>query len=243
MAMSSIDVINPKSLNNMNFKTKIVMILLSSLLLTNCKEEMKICVSQSTDTNVKLYNDLTDQLIPYFFREDYLGKKKYFDSLRVHNEDLYIEEKTKAHNEIFNHPEKYCNLYIDSTKSKNTDFVTGHPEAPINYIKSRKELLKEFSNNTDIIKKLSTRSSIKANQFNLCTAKVLDLAEYDKHTNECEIGVVYFSEIVFDPSKKRALVFVDHHIKKDYYGRNAVFKLRLHDNYWEIEDYTILSTS
>lgn len=241
----------------MNFKTKIVMILLSSLLITNCKEEMKKCVSQSTDTNVKLYNDLTDQLIPYFFREDYLGKKKYFDSLRVHNDDLYIEEKTKAHNEIFNHPEKFCNLYIDSTKSKNTDFATGsnnfitgntnfavdNPEANINYIKRRKELLKEFSSNTDIIKKLSTRSTIKANQFNLCTAKVLDLAENDKHTNECEIGVVYFSEIVFDPSKKSALVFVDHRIKKDYYGRNAIFKLRLHDNYWEIEDVMLVSTS
>lgn len=233
------------------------MILLSSLLLTNCKEEMKKCVSQSTDTNVKLYNDLTDQLIPYFFREDYLGEKKYFDSLRVHDDDLYIEEKTKAHNEIFNHPEKFCNLYIDSTKNKNTDFATGsknfitgntnfvvdNPEANINYIKRRKEFLKEFSSNTDIIKKLSTRSTIKANQFNLCTAKVLDLAEYDKHTNECEIGVVYFSEIVFDPSKKSALVFVDHHVKKDYYGRNAVFKLRLHDNYWEIEDAMLVSTS
>lgn len=234
----------------MNFKTKIFIILLSSLLLTNCKEEMKICVSQSTDIKVKIYNDLTDQLIPYFFREDYLGEKRYFDSLRVHDDDLYIEEKTKAHNEIFNHPEKFCNLYIDSTKNKNTDFatgsknfITGHPEAHINYIKSRKELLKEFSSNTDIIKKLSTRSSIKANQFNLCTAKVLDLAEYDKHTNECEIGVVYFSEIVFDPSKKRALVFVDHRIK-NYFHRNAVFKLRLNnDNYWEIEDATLLLTS
>jgi hypothetical protein len=237
----------------MNFKTKIVMILLSSLLLTNCKEELKKCVSQSTDTNVKLYNDLTDQLIPYFFREDYLGEKRYFDSLRVasiiNHDDIYLEEKTKAHNELFNNPEKFCNLYIDSTKNKNTDFatgsknfITGHPEAHINYIKSRKELLKEFSSNTDIIKKLSTRSSIKANQFNLCTAKVLDLAEYDKHTNECEIGVVYFSEIVFDPSKKRALVFVDYRIK-NYFHRNAVFKLRLHDNYWEIEDYTILLTS
>ncbi|WP_404984746.1 hypothetical protein ACI513_14800 [Chryseobacterium sp. M5] len=241
----------------MNFKTKMFMILLSSLLITNCKEEMKNCVSQSTDTNVKLYNDLTDQLIPYFFREDYLGEKRYFDSLRVHDDDLYIEEKTKAHNEIFNHPEKFCNLYIDSTKNKNTDFATGsnnfitgnsnfavdNPEAHINYIKRRKEFLKEFSSNTDIIKKLSTRSSIKANQFNLCTAKVLDLAEYDKHTNECEIGVVYFSEIVFDTSKKRALVFVDHRIKKDYYGRNAVFKLSLHDNYWEIEDAMLVSTS
>ncbi|MDR6159843.1 hypothetical protein QF023_003359 [Chryseobacterium sp. SLBN-27] len=235
----------------MNFTTKIFIILLSSLLLTNCKEEMKICVSQSTDIKVKIYNDLTDQLIPYFFREDYLGEKRYFDSLRVHDDDLYIEEKTKAHNEIFNNPEKFCNLYIDSTKNKNTDFatgsknfITGHPEAHINYIKSRKELLKEFSSNTDIIiKKLSTRSSIKANQFNLCTAKVLDLAEYDKHTNECEIGVVYFSEIVFDPSKKRALVFVDHRIK-NYFHRNAVFKLRLNnDNYWEIEDATLLLTS
>lgn len=242
MAMSSIDVINPKFLNNMNFKTKIVLILLSSLLLTNCKEEMKKCVSQSTDTNVKLYNDLTDQLIPYFFREDYLGKKKYFDSLRVHNEDLYIEEKTKAHNEIFNHPEKYCNLYIDSTKSKNTDFAADSIEDNIKYIERKKDFFKDFSNSPDI-KNLSTRSTIKANQFNLCTAKVLDLAEYDKHTNECEIGVVYFSEIVFDPSKKRALVFVDHRIKKDYYGRNAIFKLRLHDNYWEIEDAMLVSTS
>ncbi|MFC3159684.1 hypothetical protein [Chryseobacterium arachidis] len=227
----------------MNFKTKIVMILLSSLLITNCKEEMKKCISQSTDTNVKLYNDLTDQLIPYFFREDYLGKKKYFDSLRVHNDDLYIEEKTKAHNEIFNHPEKFCNLYIDSIKNKNTDFATGSTEDNIKYIQRKKDFFKDFSNSPDIIKNLSLRSSIKANQFNLCTAKVLDLAEYDKHTNECEIGVVYFSEIVFDPSKKRALVFVDHHIKKDYYGRNAVFKLRLHDNYWEIEDFMLVSTS
>ncbi|SHF70713.1 hypothetical protein SAMN05443633_10616 [Chryseobacterium arachidis] len=219
------------------------MILLSSLLITNCKEEMKKCISQSTDTNVKLYNDLTDQLIPYFFREDYLGKKKYFDSLRVHNDDLYIEEKTKAHNEIFNHPEKFCNLYIDSIKNKNTDFATGSTEDNIKYIQRKKDFFKDFSNSPDIIKNLSLRSSIKANQFNLCTAKVLDLAEYDKHTNECEIGVVYFSEIVFDPSKKRALVFVDHHIKKDYYGRNAVFKLRLHDNYWEIEDFMLVSTS
>lgn len=227
----------------MNFKTKIVMILLSSLLITNCKEEMKKCVSQSTNTNVKLYNDLTDQLIPYFFREDYLGEKRYFDSLRVHDDDLYIEEKTKAHNEIFNHPEKFCNLYIDSIKNKNTDFATGSTEDNIKYIQRKKDFFKDFSNNPDIIKNLSIRSSIKANQFNLCTAKVLDLAEYDKHTNECEIGVVYFSEIVFDPSKKRALVFVDHHIKKDYYGRNAVFKLRLHDNYWEIEDAMLVSTS
>ncbi|WPO81574.1 hypothetical protein SD427_12455 [Chryseobacterium sp. JJR-5R] len=227
----------------MNFKTKIVMILLSSLLITNCKEEMKKCVSQSTDTNVKLYNDLTDQLIPYFFREDYLGEKRYFDSLRVHDDDLYIEEKTKAHNEIFNHPEKFCNLYIDSIKNKNTDFATGSTEDNIKYIQRKKDFFKDFSNSPDIIKKLSTRSSIKANQFNLCTAKVLDLAEYDKHTNKCEIGVVYFSEIVFDPSKKRALVFVDHRIKKDYYGRNAVFKLRLHDNYWEIEDAMLVSTS
>jgi hypothetical protein len=125
-------------------------------------------------------------------------------------------------------------LYIDSTKSKNTYF--GTDIILLRRIIRTQDSFKDFSN-TDIIKKLSTRSSIKANQFNLCTAKVLDLAEYDKHTNECEIGVVYFSEIVFDPSKKRALVFVDHHIKKDYYGRNAVFKLRLHDNYWEIEDY------
>lgn len=227
----------------MNFKTKIVMILLSSLLITNCKEEMKKCVSQSTDTNVKLYNDLTDQLIPYFFREDYLGEKRYFDSLRVHDDDLYIEEKTKAHNEIFNHPEKFCNLYIDSIKNKNTDFATGSTEDNIKYIQRKKDFFKDFSNSPDIIKNLSLRSSIKANQFNLCTAKVLDLAEYDKHTNECEIGVVYFSEIVFDISKKRALVFVDHRIKKDYYGRNAIFKLRLHDNYWEIEDVMLVSTS
>lgn len=209
----------------------------------NCKEEMKKCVSQSTDTNVKLYNDLTDQLIPYFFREDYLGEKRYFDSLRVHNEDLYIEEKTKAHNEIFNHPEKFCNLYIDSIKNKNTDFATGSTEDNIKYIQRKKDFFKDFSNSPDIIKNLSLRSSIKANQFNLCTAKVLDLAEYDKHTNECEIGVVYFSEIVFDPSKRSALVFVDHRIKKDYYGRNAIFKLRLHDNYWEIEDVMLVSTS
>jgi hypothetical protein len=227
----------------MNFKTKIVMILLSSLLITNCKEEMKNCVSQSTDTNVKLYNDLTDQLIPYFFREDYLGEKRYFDSLRVHDDDLYIEEKTKAHNEIFNHPEKFCNLYIDSTKNKNTDFATGSTEDNIKYIQRKKDFFKDFSNSPDIIKNLSLRSSIKANQFNLCTAKVLDLAEYDKHTNECEIGVVYFSEIVFDTSKKIALVFVDHRIKKDYYGRNGIFKLRLHDNYWEIEDFMLVSTS
>ncbi|MGH1520730.1 hypothetical protein [Chryseobacterium sp. JK1] len=227
----------------MNFKSKIFIILLSSLLLTNCKEEMKKCVSQSTDTNVKLYNDLTDQLIPYFFREDYLGEKRYFDSLRVHDDDLYIEEKTKAHNEIFNHPEKFCNLYIDSIKNKNTDFATGSTEDNIKYIQRNKDFFKDFSNSPDIIKNLSLRSSIKANQFNLCTAKVLDLAEYDKHTNECEIGVVYFSEIVFDTSKKRALVFVDHRIKKDYYGRNAVFKLRLHDNYWEIEDVMLVSTS
>lgn len=227
----------------MNFKIKIFMILLSSLLITNCKEEMKKCVSQSTDTNVKLYNDLTDQLIPYFFREDYLGEKRYFDSLRVHDDDLYIEEKTKAHNEIFNHPEKFCNLYIDSTKNKNTDFATGSTEDNIKYIQRKKDFFKDFSNSPDIIKNLSLRSSIKANQFNLCTAKVLNLAEYDKHTNECEIGVVYFSEIVFDTSKKRALVFVDHRIKKDYYGRNAIFKLRLHDNYWEIEDVMLVSTS
>ncbi|PRB85787.1 hypothetical protein CQ022_05895 [Chryseobacterium culicis] len=221
---------------------------------------MKNCVSQSTDTNVKLYNDLTDQLIPIFFGDNYLGEKKYFDSLRVawlkNSDDKYVEERTKAHNNLFNNPEKFCNLYIDSTKNKNTDFATGsnnfitgntnfavdNPEAHINYIKRRKEFLKEFSSNTDIIKKLRTRSTIKANQFNLCTAKVLDLAEYDKHTNECEIGIVYFSEIVFDPSKKRALVFVDHRIKK-YFHRNAIFKLRLHDNYWEIEDFTLLLTS
>ncbi|AZA67104.1 hypothetical protein [Chryseobacterium carnipullorum] len=226
----------------MNFKTKIVMILLSSLLITNCKEEMKKCVSQSTDTNVKLYNDLTDQLMPYFFREDYLGEKRYFDSLRVHDDDLYIEEKTKAHNELFNHPEKFCNLYIDSTKNKNTYFWTHNTEVYLRRIKRTKDSFKDFSNNPDI-KNLSIRSSIKANQFNLCTAKVLDLVEYDKHTNECEIGVVYFSEIVFDPSKRRALVFVDHRIK-NYFHRNAVFELRLNnDNYWEIEDSMLVSTS
>lgn len=240
----------------MNFKTKIVMILLSSILITNCKEEMKSCVSQSPDIKVKLYNDLTDQLIPIFFGEDYLGDKRYFDSLRVANDDKYIEERTKAHNELFNNPEKFCNLYIDSIKNKptffakvstkfttfSTNFATDNTEANINRIKRKKEFLKEFSNISEVREKLSKRSSIKANQFNLCTANVLDLAEYDKHTNECEIGVVYFSEIVFDTSKKKALVFVDHRIK-NYFNRTAIFKLRLNNNYWEIEDYMLVSTS
>lgn len=226
----------------MYFRTKIFIFFLSALLITSCKEEMKKCVSKSTDINVKLYNDLTDQLISYFFREDYLGKKKYFDSLRVHNDDLYIEEKTKAHNGVYNHPEKFCNLYIDSTKNKITYFWTDNTEVYLRRMKRTKNSFKEFSNISDI-KKLSKRSSIKANQFNLCTAKVLDLSDYDKHTNECDIGVVYFSEIVFDPFKRTALVFVDHRIKKDYYGRNGIFKLRLHDNYWEIEDFMLVSTS
>ncbi|MCT2564043.1 hypothetical protein [Chryseobacterium herbae] len=229
----------------MNFKTKIVMILLSSLLLTNCKEELKKCVSQSTDTNVKLYNDLTDQLIFYYFGDNYLGEKKYFDSLRVawlkNSDDKYGEERTKAHNNLFNNPEKFCNLYIDSTKNKNIYFWTDNTEVYLKRIKRTKDSFKDFSNSPDI-KNLSIRSSIKANQFNLCTAKVLDLAEYDKHTNECEIGVVYFSEIVFDPSKKRALVFVEHYLK-NYLHRAFVFELILHDNYWEIEDSMLVSTS
>lgn len=46
-----------------------------------------------------------------------------------------------------------------------------------------------------------------------------------------------------DTSKKRALVFVDHRIK-NYVHRTAIFKLRLNnDNYWEIEDSMLLSTS
>ncbi|MGI9650868.1 hypothetical protein [Chryseobacterium sp. RLHN22] len=134
-------------------------------------------------------------------------------------------------------------MYIDSTKNKNTDFATDSIENNIKYIERKKDFFKDFSNSPDIIKNLSIRSTIKAIQFNLCTAKVLDLAEYDKHKNECEIGVVYFSEIVFDPSKKRALVFVDLRIK-NYFHRNAVFKLRLNnDNYWEIKDATLLLTS
>jgi hypothetical protein len=206
---------------------------------------MKKCVSQSTDTNVKLYNDLTDQLIFYYFGDNYLGEKKYFDSLKVawlkNSDDKYGEERTKAHNNLFNNPEKFCNLYIDSTKNKNIYFWTDNTEVYLKRIKRTKDSFKDFSNSPDI-KNLSIRSSIKANQFNLCTAKVLDLAEYDKHTNECEIGVVYFSEIVFDPSKKRALVFVEHYLK-NYLYRAFVFELRLHDNYWEIEDSMLVSTS
>ena len=133
-------------------------------------------------------------------------------------------------------------MYIDSTKNKNTYFGTHNTEARLKRIKRKKDFLKDFSNISDIREKLSIRSSIKANQFNLCTAKVLDLEEKDKHTNECEIGVVYFSEIVFDPSKRRALVFVEHYLK-NYLHRAFIFKLRLHDNYWEIEDSMLVLTS
>lgn len=79
-------------------------------------------------------------------------KKRYFDSLRVHDDDLYIEEKTKAHNEIFNNPEKFCNLYIDSTKSKNTYFGTDNTEVYLRRIIRTKDSFKDFSNSPDIKK-------------------------------------------------------------------------------------------
>lgn len=56
--------------------------------------------------------------------------------------------------------------------------------------------------------------------------------------------MLFIFQRLYSILQKKALVFVDHRIKKDYCGRNAVFKLRLNnDNYWEIEDSLLVSTS
>lgn len=232
----------------MNSKINILFILLFFTSITNCKnEEYKVCINQSPDIKIKLYNELTDQLIcNNFFDEYYLGEKKYFDSLRVtslkNDDEKYDKERVKAHNLLFNNKNKFCVLYIDSVNIKNTDIAEYSNESKINLIERNKHLFKNFSNSINILKNLSLRSSVKANQFNQCTVKVLDIENKSKNEKECEAGIVYFSEIVFDNTKKNALVFVNYRNKQRDF-RNYIIKLTLVNDYWQADDEILLAIS
>lgn len=225
----------------MKLKIKLIFTLIIFTILINCKkEEIKLCVNRSPDIRIKLYNELTDQLIYNFFGDEYLNRKHYFDSLRVNNKEEYIKESTKAHNLLFNNKKEFCNLYIDSARSKSTDFSKYSDTTKIKIINEEKEIFKNFPNKEEVIKNLSVRSSIKANQFNLCTANVLDLK--DKNKNVCEVGIVYFSEVTFDKSKRNAVVYVNYRNSKRVL-RTYIFKLTLTNNYWELVDMDLLAIS
>lgn len=231
----------------MNFRIKILFILLSFTLIADCKEEMKVCISQSPDIRIKLYNELTDQLIGNFYDDYYLGeRKKYFDSLRIasrnNNDEVYNKEHTKAHNQIFNNEKKQCVLYLDSVKIKNTYISRYNNEARIKILKDNTHFFSGFSNKMDVLKSLCKRSTVKANDFNQCAVEVLDLEKKDKNKKDCEAGIVYYSEILFDNSKKNALVFVNYRNTHRVF-RNCIVKLELVNNYWEIKDSILLAIS
>src|SRR5204862_7604615 len=91
----------------------------------SCNYEKKVCDFKSENEELKIYNNILTEMIENQMHFRYLGGKeeeiweKYYydkdnpDTAKINN------EITKAHNEIFNNPSKFCTLYLDTATRPN----------------------------------------------------------------------------------------------------------------------------
>jgi len=200
----------------MKNRLPILMFILSCVTIAGCNkgETYKICEYQTDDRQLKVYNDVLNDLIAHRFYNGYLakafeehpydyGEGQDFDTAR------FNRDRVKYHNQIFNDTSYFQNIYLD-TALRHSYWDDYFPKTSSDSTPQVPELMELFDAFKDspllIIDTLTlAQSQYRPSDFHLCVARL----KLYKRPYDFSIPRVSFSKIFFHPSKPQAMLYYE----------------------------------
>jgi len=185
--------------------------LLILILLNSCSTpEYKICEFETDDKELKLYHDILTELIEQRFYNGYLRQvseelEKYPMTLEFSDTTAFKKDLILAQNRLFNDTAKF------ETICYNQKLSYGPWTYHLSKDTTKEIILRDFI--TDISPNwravadtiATAQDKYSSQDFDLCTSKVIPFGQ----RNDCGIGIVSFSKMVFNDSKTKALLYYE----------------------------------
>ena len=206
---------------------------------TSCRYDYKICDSNSTDEQVKIYNNILNDLVEHHFYNIYLGvdEENIFKQYASDNPDTAKIRRNviQLQNKLFNDTVRFCNIYIDTIFSANFNKWSYYQSNTGRFQKEIKNIISTFSPNGQLVidSLNSMQSRLSPNDFQLCTSKVLSVTELNDQKNECKIGIISFSKIFFDKRKNNGLLYYNFRCGGNC-GKGELLIIKKIDDRWTI---------
>ncbi|QHL88455.1 hypothetical protein GU926_13835 [Nibribacter ruber] len=230
---------------------------LSFLLLLSCQQPqppkliLKECTYQTSNPTLQLYNDVLIELVENNFYHLYLGES-FVDSVsEIHN--LYEpEDSTKTYEKlrkvyalysqrqraIFKRPEKWCTLYLDTTwngKHHFEDMLRYYAKDSTERFFRRHFGFEAPDWKPHYLYTLQTQQTdFTAKDFSTCTFKVADIKDYRRDKNNCEVGRMQFSKVIYNKDQTKAWLYYEFHCDGNC-GTGDVLTVEKVKNKWVIK--------
>lgn len=191
----------------------LVVTVLTFIILVSCNSEYKTCEFESSDEQIKIYNNILNELVDHYFYNFYLGKheERIFELSAIKDPDTskIKKEVIKIQNELFHDSSRFCTIYLDTIFRPQFDPWKYYLSDTSSYTIDRREIISQFSTNGSlVIDSLNAmQANIKPKDFHLCTSRVASLADLKKEKDRCAIGVVAFSKVFLSKSGAKGILY------------------------------------
>jgi hypothetical protein len=218
---------------------KLPFIILAVILFNSCHHDYKLCDCNSNDYQVKIYNDILNELVEHHFYNMYLGK----DWELIDNEyDSHPSDTSKIRKEIiqlqnkmFNDTARFCNIYLDTVFMQPFKQWTQYQNDTGWFTKNTKDLIFSFS--TDVQSVIDSLNSMQlrldASDFHLCTSKVLSIGDSNNQQGKCGIGIISFSKLFLDKNNNNGLLYYNWRCG-ELCGKGELLRIEKVNNRWII---------
>src|SRR5258706_10228819 len=192
----------------------IPLLLIISSVISCHQPEYKVCKFESSDSQLKIYNDILNELVEKRFYNGYLGKvssgldKEFGDSTNPDTAALR-KEIILLQNKIFNDTSKFETICYRPTLTSGpwTHFYsTNQYDAAKEWIELR-DLMSTFSVNWKAVADTLAVAQEKYSpqDFQLCTSKIIPYRE----RKDCGIGIVSFSKLFMNDTGTKGLLYYE----------------------------------
>jgi hypothetical protein len=227
---------------------KLGFLLIAAVLLVACEPQYKKCETQVNDIYLEAYNDILNEIIVKGTYNRYLGEEeerifKLYSESDGDTEGIN-REVIRLHNEIFNHPTRFCTIYLDTLLRPALDSwkrIQKDTSAHSYYIK---HLLNQFSvKGQGLIDSLnSLQTKYVPEDFSVCIADLKSLNELKVEKPTCYIGTFAFSKLILNSAKTKGLLFYKF-MCGGLCGYGRLVLIEKKEGHWSIKKSLMMSVS
>jgi len=207
-------------------------------IIVSCNPDRKVCEFTSDNEELLIYNNILTDLVENRMHGRYLGGQEekireeyYYDREEVDTAQI-DNEFTKAHNELFNNPSRFCILYLDTTGRQRYfyDSLGLVPDADL------KQLINEYTKDERAaIDKLNDFPGYSLSNFGLCTAR-LEYGTAQADTTVCSIGRVRLSRPILNHKRIQGLMYYTWKCG-ELCGHGGLMRIHKVNEKWIIKDF------
>jgi hypothetical protein len=191
----------------------------------SCTHAYRYCNCETTDSTLKAYNDVLNELIEQQFYNFYLGEdeEQIFKALTQENPDTarIKQRMIQLQNHLFQDSARFAVIYLDTLMRPRFDRL---PPAVI-FAGDQQSIIGNLN---------KSQKKYAAENFTLCTAKIKAISEAATDSTQWIIGKVSLSEISFNKTHDKGLLYYEYHCG-GLCGKGAMLIIEKdHNNRWHI---------